>query len=39
MGHCNIGITALYYEVSDEMMRNAVELVLAVHRSQLLIVR
>jgi hypothetical protein len=27
MGHRNIGTTALYCEVSDAMMRNAVELV------------
>jgi integrase/recombinase XerD len=27
MGHRNIGTTALYCEVSDETMRNAVELV------------
>ena len=27
MGHRHIGTTALYCEVSDEVMRNAVELV------------
>jgi site-specific recombinase XerD len=27
MGHRNIGTAALYYDVGDETMRNAVELV------------